>query len=248
MRARVLVLFMLLLFILQGCGASTSTNTTVPASLDVTSVQVSILPSVTKLPVKQTILISIKLTAASGSNQALEYSLKGASDSYPPQTRGKALYNAFPGCAVSAIIFFDTTTPESHLVSPNARSLDDTAADWNVDITPQTTGTLTLSGEIDVQWSSCPDGSTSDYRLSYFQQTFTVYDPHPVHTFIGDFFNNPIVVGIVGGASATVLAALITWVVVQTRKRIGRRKKVTKPPHKAKHTGAAHKQKSGTDA
>jgi hypothetical protein len=248
MRVRVLVLSMLLLFILQGCGSS-GASTTIPASLDVTSVQVSILPSVTNLPVKQTIRISIKLTAASGSNQALEYSLKEAPDSYPPQTRGKALYNAFPGCAVSAIIFVDTTTLESHLVSPNTRSLDDTAADWNVDITPQTTGTLTLSGEIDVQWSSYPNGSTSDFRLSYFQQTFTVYDPHPVHTYIGDFFNNPIVVGIVGGASATVLAALIIWVAVQTRKHNRRRKKVTKPSHhKARQTGTAHKQKSGTDA
>jgi hypothetical protein len=142
MYARVLVFFMLLLFVLQGCGGAASKS--IPSSLDVTSVQVIILPSVTKMPVNQTIHTTIKLTAASGSNQALEYSLKGAPNSYPPQTRGKALSDAFPGCAVSAIIFVDTATPGINLVSPTTRSLDDTEADWNVDITPQTTGSLTL--------------------------------------------------------------------------------------------------------
>ena len=153
MRVRVFVLFILLLFIMQGCGGTTSSPNTVPSSLDVTSMQVLILPSVTKIPVNQTIHTTIKLTAASGSNQALEYSLKGASNSYPPQTRGKDLSDAFPGCAVSANIFVDTNTPGIDLVSPATRSLNDTEADWNVDITPQSTGSLSLSGEIDVQWS-----------------------------------------------------------------------------------------------
>ena|SRR3989454_638238 len=241
MHARVLVFFMLLLFVLQGCGGATES---IPSSLDVTSVQVIILPSVTKIPVNQTIHTTIKLTAASGSNQALEYSLKGAPNSYPPQTRGKALSDAFPGCAVSAIIFVDTATPGINLVSPTTRSLDDTEADWNVDITPQTTGSLTLSGEIDVQWSSCPNGSTPEFRLSYFQQTFTVYNPHPVHTFLGDFFSNPIVVGV----SGTVLAGLVTWAAVQAWKRIRRKEKVKRQHPKAKPAGAVHQQKSGTDA
>ncbi len=154
------------------------------------------------------------------------------------------MFDAFPGCAVSAIIFVDTNTPGIDLVSPATRSLNDTEADWNVDITPQSTGSLSLSGEIDVQWSSCPNnGGTPDYRLSYFQQTFTVFDPHPVHTFIGDFFNNPIVVGV----SGTVLAGLVTWVAVQAWLRIrrtGQGKK--KPNRKAKPAGSAHKQKLGT--
>ncbi|HYT45897.1 MAG TPA: hypothetical protein VEP90_26455, partial [Methylomirabilota bacterium] len=107
-----------------------------------------------------------------------------------------------------------------------------------------TTGSLTLSGEINVQWSSCPNGSTPEFLLSYFQQTFTVYNPHPVHTFLSDFFSNPIVVGV----SGTVLAGLVTWVAVQAWKRIRRKEKVKRQHPKAKPAGAVHQQKSGTDA
>jgi len=51
------------------------------------------------------------------------------------------------------------------------------------------------------------------------------------------------------GVSGTVLAGLVTWVAVQMWKCIRRKEKVKKKPHdKAKPAGAAHKQKSGTDA
>ncbi len=65
-----------------------------------------------------------------------------------------------------------------------------------------------------------------------------------LNTFLGDFFSNPIVVGV----SGTVLAGLVTWVAVQAWKRMRRKEKVKRQHPKAKPAGAVHQQKSGTDA
>lgn len=232
MRRRFVVFLLLFLFTVQACGSSA----TISNSLDVASAQVTVLPSVTSIPLNSTTHFSIKLTSASGANQVLENSLKGASDSYPPQTQGRALSSAFPTCTtVMAVMNLDTSTPGIALVSPAPRSLDDTEADWNVDITPQATGTLTLDGEIDVEWSGCANGNnTPEFRLAPVYQQFTVYDPHPARTFFNNFFNNPIVVAVL----AALLASLITWIVVQIWNRLRRKKKQQKKRQHAASTDA----------
>jgi len=161
----------------------------------------------------------VKLTSTAGPGQLLQDSLKGGPTSFPPETRGHSLHSAFPKCPVSAVLYVDTSIPGVNAVEPTVRSLDDTEADWIVDVTPQSTGTLPISGEIDVKWT-CPDGRSPQSQLTIFQQAITVFDPHPVHTVLNDIINNPIVIAV----ASTLLASFLTWLGVFAWRRVTRRK------------------------
>jgi len=161
----------------------------------------------------------VKLTSTAGPGQLLQDSLKGGPTSFPPATRGHSLQSAFPKCQVSAVLYVDTSVPGVNAVEPTVRSLDDTEADWIVDVTPQSTGTLPISGEIDVKWT-CPDGRSPQSQLTTFQQAITVFDPHPVHTVLDDIINNPIVIAV----ASTLLASFLAWLGVFVWRRITRRK------------------------
>lgn len=220
MRFRLFVLTMTIVLMLTACGGS-STASRVPASLHVVAAQVTVtpIPYASRIPLKRLTRFMVKLTSTAGPGQLLQDSLKGGSTSFPPETRGRSLQSAFPKCQVSAILYVDTSIPGVNAVEPTVRSLDDTEADWIVDVTPQSTGTLPISGEIDVQWT-CPDGRSPQSQLTAFQQAITVFDPHPVHTVLDDIVNNPIVTAVV----STLLASFLTWLGVFAWRRITRRK------------------------
>jgi hypothetical protein len=220
MRFRLFVLTMAIVLMLTACGGS-STASRVPASLHVVAAQVTVtpIPYASRIPVKQLTRFMVKLTSTAGPGQLLQGSLKGGPTSFPPETRGHSLQSAFPQCQVSAVLYIDTSIPGVNAVEPTVRSLDDTEADWIVDVTPQSTGTLPISGEIDVQWS-CPDGRSPQSQLTTFQQAISVFDPHPVHTILDDIINNPIVIAVV----STLLASFLTWLGVFAWRRITRRR------------------------
>lgn len=220
MRFRLFVLTMAIVLMLTACGGS-STASRVPASLHVVAAQVTVtpIPYASRIPVKQVTRFMVKLTSTAGPGQLLQDSLKGGSTSFPPETRGHSLQSAFPKCQVSAVLYVDTSIPGVNAVEPTVRSLDDTEADWIVDVTPQSTGTLPISGEIDVQWT-CPDGRSPQSQLTTFQQAISVFDPHPVHTILDDIINNPIVIAV----ASTLLASFLTWLGVFAWRRITRRK------------------------
>lgn len=219
MRFRLLVLTTAIVLMLTACGGSPAAS--VPASLHVAAARVTVapMPYASRIPVKQLTRFMVKLTSTAGSGQLLQDSLKGGPTSFPQETRGRSLYNAFPKCPASAILYVDTSVPGVNAVEPTMRPLDDTEADWIVDVTPQSTGALSISGEIDVKWT-CPDGRSPQSQLTAFQQAVSVFDPHPVHTVLGDIVNNPIVIAVV----STLLASFLTWLGVFALRRITRRK------------------------
>jgi len=220
MRFRLFVLTMAIVLMLTACGGS-STASRVPASLHVTAARVTVTPIAyaSRIPVKQLTRFMVKLTSTAGPGQLLQDSLKGGPTSFPPETRGHSLQSAFPQCQVSAVLYVDTSIPGVNAVEPTVRSLDDTEADWIVDVTPQSTGSLPISGEIDVKWT-CPDGRSPQSQLTTFQQAITVFDPHPVHTVLDDIINNPIVIAV----ASTLLASFLAWLGVFVWRRITRRK------------------------
>lgn len=222
MRFRLFVLTMAIVLMLTACGgSSTASPRAVPTSLHVVAAQVTVtpMPYASRIPVKQLTRFIVKLTSTAGPGQLLQDSLKGGSTSFPPETRGHSLQSAFPKCQVSAVLYVDTSIPGVNAVEPTVRSLDDTEANWIVDVTPQSTGTLPISGEIDVQWT-CPDGRSPQSQLTTFQQEITVFDPHPVHTVLDDIINNPIVIAV----ASTLLASFLAWLGVFVWRRITRRK------------------------
>jgi hypothetical protein len=221
MRFRLFVLAMAVVLLLTACGGSSTASRAVPASLHVAAAQVTVtpIPYASRIPVKQLTRFMVKLTSTAGPGQLLQDSLKGGSTSFPPETRGHSLQSAFPQCQVSAVLYVDTSISGVNAVEPTVRSLDDTEADWIVDVTPQSTGTLPISGEIDVRWT-CPDGRSPQSQLTTFQQAISVFDPHPVHTVLGDIINNPIVIAV----ASTLLASFLTWLGVFAWRRITRRK------------------------
>ena len=222
MRIRLFILIIAVLLMLAGCGGA-SANQTVPASLHVSAVRVTVTlyqSHASRIPVNNLSHFVVMLTSTTGPGEPLQASLQGAPNSYPEQARNKPLQDAFPGCAVSAVLYVDTSTPDINAVGPTERSLDDTEADWMVDVTPQSTGTLLISGEIDVKWM-CPDGRSQQSQLTTFQQAITVFDPHPVHTLLGDIINNPIVIAV----ASTLLASFLTWLIVLAWRRITKKKR-----------------------
>ena len=221
MRFRLFVLIIAGLLMLTACGGAETASRAVAASLRVTAARVTVtpMPYASRIPVKQLTRLMVKLTSTAGPGQLLQDSLKGGPTSFPPETRGHSLQSAFPKCQVSAILYVDTSVPGVNAVEPTVRSLDDTEADWIVDVTPQSTGTLPISGEIDVKWT-CPDGRSPQSQLTTFQQAITVFDPHPVHTVLDDIINNPIVIAV----ASTLLASFLAWLGVFVWRRITRRK------------------------
>ena len=138
-----------------------------PHHLDVNAAEVTVEPNISQISINQKTRFTIKLTSTTGSSQPLQMSFKGASNSYPPQTRGNSLQDAFPGCPVSATLDVDTSTPGIIPVQPLNRSLNDNEDDWTVDVIPQSAGPLTLSGEIDVTWAcSTPIGQYALVELA----------------------------------------------------------------------------------
>jgi len=227
MRIRLFVLIIAVLLMLAGCGGA-STARTIPASLHVSAVRVKVTlyqSHVSRIPVNNLSRFVVMLTSTTGPGEPLQASLQGAPNSFPVETRNKPLQDAFPGCTVSAILYIDTSTPGINTVGPTERSLNDTEADWMVDVTPQSPGTLSISGEIDVKWT-CSDGRFQQSQLTTFQQAITVFDPHPVHTLLDNIINNPIVVAVAG----TLLASFLTWLIVLAGRRITKKQKY--PAHK----------------
>ncbi len=223
MRIGLFVFVIAALLMLAGCGGASTAAPAVPASLRVSTVRVTVAlyhSHASRIPVNNLSHFVVMLTSTAGTDRPLQVSLRGGPNSYPEETRNKALQDAFPGCAVSAILYLDTSTPGINAVGPTERSLDDTEADWMVDVTPQSTGTLSISGEIDVKWT-CPDGRFQQSQLTTFQQAITVFDLHPVHTLLDDIINNPIVVAVAG----TLLASFLTWLIVLAWRRITKKKR-----------------------
>jgi len=249
MRFRLFVLTIAIVLMLTACGGS-STALQVPASLHVAAAQVTVtpIPYASRIPLNQLTRFMVKLTATAGPGQLLQDSLKGGPTSFPPETRGHSLKSAFPQCQVSAVLYVDTSIPGVNAVEPTVRSLDDTEADWIVDVTPQSTGSLPISGEIDVRWT-CPDGSSPQSQLTSFQQAINVFDPHPVHTVLDDIINNPIVIAV----ASTLLASFLTWLGVFAWRKITRRKasrahKKTPRRHQKAAQGSRHEGVRTTEA
>ena len=249
-RRSLIVMLLLVLVALAGCGGNSGTPgnavaTSTPgnavatgtgvagnaghagaASLAVNEARVTVEPNISRIPINQKTRFTIKLTSATGSSQPLQVSFKGAPDSYPLETRGKSLRDAFPGCPVSAIINVDTSTPGIDPVPPLERSLDDNEDDWIVDVIPQSTGTLTLSGEIDVEWK-CSAGGYSPHALVSFQQPVTIFDPHPIQAVTGKFITNPWVIAIGSGLIIPIIGGLaaLSW------KRFRKPKEISSSSH-----------------
>lgn len=206
-RCSLIVMLFLVFAALAGCGGAVEPTSVTAAQLHVNAV-VTVAPNVSQIPISPPTRFTIKLTSTTGVSQPLQVSLIGAPDSYPPQTRGKSLQDAFPGCPISAILNIDTSTPGINPIQPLERSLNDNEDDWTVDVTPQSTGALTLSGEIDVSWA-CSGEPYGQFTLASFNQTVTVFDPHPIPTGLSNLFTNPWAITIGGG-----LIVLIIWAII----------------------------------